>query len=365
MFREWKPSNQPIRYDRARVAQLEPIKAEIERLGLPLIRFRKLKGVLNALEMQIEDGGDSPEVNKLLLDALRAGLLHQVGERQAQAALRAIDAFERAEAKRWEQVRAGTLPPIELTPEEQLDDLMQEGYELLERRQAAAACDRWLAAWDLVKRMATPEIRTVNDFDDAYPGLLQSVFNWCSDLEMELYNAGVDNPIYHEHRLRYAREFLAQFPEEGANRYVNFTRAQGEALWNLGRRAEAEAVYAELVKRFPNEGWGYIGWADNYWLWKDAPKEYEKAEEILQRALTRSNLQDRADVLDRLAKLYDEWGKPEKAAAVAARLEQIQGQSRSIRRFLAASFPSTPPPPKASPPARKRKRRKKRKKKRR
>ena len=110
----WKPSNQPVRYDEARVARLKPIGAEIEKLGLPLVRLRKLNGIRNALEMQIEDGGDSPEVNRLLLDALRAGVLHQVSEPQARAVLQAIDAFEQAEAERWEQVKAGTLPPIEV-----------------------------------------------------------------------------------------------------------------------------------------------------------------------------------------------------------------------------------------------------------
>jgi hypothetical protein len=39
----WKPSNQPVRYDEARVAQLKPIEAEIEKLGLPLIRRRNWK----------------------------------------------------------------------------------------------------------------------------------------------------------------------------------------------------------------------------------------------------------------------------------------------------------------------------------
>ena len=121
--------------DRARAAQTEPIEAEIKRLGLPLIRWRKLNAILNALIMQIEDGGDSPKVNRLLLDALREGLRHQVGSRRSRAALRAIDAFERAEAQRWEQVMAGALPPIELTPEEGLNDLMQEGYRLLDANQ--------------------------------------------------------------------------------------------------------------------------------------------------------------------------------------------------------------------------------------
>src|SRR6266508_3035742 len=119
-----KRSNQPTRYDRARVAQLSPIREAIAGLGLPLLSVRKLMGILNAIEMQIETGGDSPEVNALLLDALRAALRQHVDERAAQPALRAIDTFAQAEARRWEQVQSGTLPPIELTPDEQLDELL-------------------------------------------------------------------------------------------------------------------------------------------------------------------------------------------------------------------------------------------------
>ena len=61
-----KPTNIPNRYDKARVARLKPVQAAVERLALPLNRKRKLFGILNALEMQIEDGDDSPDVNELL-----------------------------------------------------------------------------------------------------------------------------------------------------------------------------------------------------------------------------------------------------------------------------------------------------------
>jgi hypothetical protein len=88
----------------------------------------------------------------------------------------AIDDLERAEAAWWEQVKASTLPPIELTPKEQLDDLMQKGYTILEAGQCTAAYDQWLEAWELIKRMATPEMRTTMDFDHAYRGMLQLVF---------------------------------------------------------------------------------------------------------------------------------------------------------------------------------------------
>lgn len=58
-----KPTNKPGRYNAARVAKLRPIYRAIEQLKLPPLRLRKINAICNALAMQIEDGGDSPEVN--------------------------------------------------------------------------------------------------------------------------------------------------------------------------------------------------------------------------------------------------------------------------------------------------------------
>ena len=93
-------SNEPGRYDKARVATLKPVRQAIERLALPPIHLRKLLAICNALEMQIEDGGDNREVNSHLLEALRAAVVHQVGQEQASVVLRAIDKFAKREAKR-------------------------------------------------------------------------------------------------------------------------------------------------------------------------------------------------------------------------------------------------------------------------
>jgi hypothetical protein len=207
----------------------------------------------------------------------------------------------------------------------QLGDLMDQGYELLSTRQTAAACDRWLEGWEIVKRLLRPGISSTRAFDDAYPGLPEFVANWVQDLEMELGNVGGDAPAYAEHRVRYTREFLSLFPAEGELLQLNMGRAQGAALWDLGHRAEAEATYAALVERFPDDAWSYVGWADQYWLFKDSPKEYASAEPILRRALARPNLEDREAVLERLDELYGEWGKPEEQAAVMAQLEQLRG----------------------------------------
>src|SRR5512140_275087 len=99
-----------------------------------------------------------------------------------------------------------------LPPEvHELSALIRDGYKLLDSHHIGEACDRWLQAWELVKKLAAPDMRKVEAFDDAYKGLPEQVFNWCQDLEEELGNAGLDNADYHEQRVRYAREFLACF----------------------------------------------------------------------------------------------------------------------------------------------------------
>lgn len=304
----WQPTNEPGRYDEARIATLKPVQQAIERLRLPVIRLRKLMGICNALQMQIEDGGDAPVVNDRLLESLRLMAIHQVGEEQASDVLQAIDNFARMEEARWEQARAGTLPPPELEPDEELNGLMQAGYALISANQATKGCNQWLAAWEQVKKLATPAMRDVDAFDDAYPGLLQSVFNWSQDLEMELHNVGLNESVYFEHRIHYAREYLAQFPEDSADRHINFRRAEGEALWLLGRIKKAESVYQRLIETYPDHAWGYIGWSDQYYMWgKDnTPRDYKLAEKILRQALARPALDDRGSVEDRLAGLFEQ-----------------------------------------------------------
>ena len=107
MARSGTPTNEPTRHDSTRAARLKPVRDAVEELRLPLTGFGKISGILNPIEMQIEDGGDSPEVNRLLLEALRAAVRHQVDQRQSGKVLHSIDAFEKAEAKRREQLAAG------------------------------------------------------------------------------------------------------------------------------------------------------------------------------------------------------------------------------------------------------------------
>ena len=232
-----------------------------------------------------------------------------------------------------------------LRPEVQIENLIQEGYDLLvDRASQAPACRTWLQAWALVKTLAMPEMRTCRDFTLAYPRLETEFKNWCYELMFELHNAGIDDAEYFEHRLSYVREFMAQFPDENEDIQLNFGRGEAEALWQLGRQEESEAAYAALVERLPNQGWAYIGWADEYWLMKDFAKAYARAEAIMKRALDRRDLQNRVDVLERLADLYDEWGKSEAHQQTLALLETERAKikyrvSLSLPTLKIPSFP--------------------------
>jgi hypothetical protein len=342
-----KPSNEPTRYDPRRVATLQPIKDACEALGLPMLRYRKLHTICNAIEMQIEDGGDSPEVNSHLLDALRAAVVHQVGKSAAEPVLRAIETFRRGEADWWKQVKVGTLPPA---PEEQLDDLIAKGYEAFDRDDRRTACDHWLAAWEIVKQLARPDMRDPSAFDVVRP---HSSFlsNWCQDLMLELHGVGFKEPRYHERRLEFACEYLEHFPDESVLTQVNFMRAQGEALWELGRQSEAEAAYAALVERFPDEAWSYIGWADHFWLWDDSPKEYARAAAIMERGLARPHLNDRDHLVERLRELHTESGQHDKLTELEKRRAQGEFAPRTVT-VVRPQAPSPPTAPRTSKPGR-------------
>ena len=64
--------------------------------------------------------------------------------------------------------------------------------------------------------------------------------------------------------------------------------------------------FETLIEANPDWAWGYINWSDMCWLSRDSPKNYDRADSILQRALNRPRLEDRQDVLDRLERLREE-----------------------------------------------------------
>ena len=188
---------------------------------------------------------------------------------------------------------------------EQIDERMQEGYKLLEVGRTAEACDAWWQVWEWLKEKVTPERDTLEALDEDFRGM-QFISNWCQDMEMELGNAGVSDARYHRLRIRYCREFLDTFSDLEWLMQGNFLRAEAESYFRLGEVETAEARFEALIEAEPGSPWGYVGWSDEYWLFCDGPKNYDRAEHILQRALGCPDLEDRQVVLERLESLRAE-----------------------------------------------------------
>jgi tetratricopeptide (TPR) repeat protein len=188
---------------------------------------------------------------------------------------------------------------------EQIDEQMQTGYELSETGRIAEACDTWWQVWEWLREKVTPERSTLETLDRHFRGS-QFIFNWCQDFEQELENAGADDPEYHRLRVRYCQEFLETFVDVAWLMRGNFLRAEAESHWRLGEVDTAEARFEALIEANPDWPWGYVGWSDEYWLFRDSPKDYDRAEEVLQRALERPNLEDRDVVVERLESLRAE-----------------------------------------------------------
>lgn len=188
---------------------------------------------------------------------------------------------------------------------EQIDELMQEGYRLLEEQRTIEACDAWRQVWEWLKEKVTPKRKTIEALDADFRGT-QPVFDWCQDFEMELGNAGVDDPAYYRRRIRYCQAFLETFEEIHPSIRGHFLVAEAESYWRLGEVETAEAKFEALIAAQPDWAWGYIDWSDEYWLFDDSPKDYTRGEAILQRALARPNLEEREEVLERLEELRTE-----------------------------------------------------------
>ena len=196
---------------------------------------------------------------------------------------------------------------------ESVDDEMQDGYDLSGENKAVEACKIWLEVWDKIKKRIAPDFKSVGEADEVFHGM-QSISNWCQDLEMELGNAGLDDASFYEKRIQYCREFYTLFPETSDLVIHNTKRAEAESYFALGMQEKGEELFKKLIEEFPDNVWGYIGWGDMYGIFRmksSIPLDYDKAERIYRMALERDidNDRDKRDVLDRIASIEKDRAK--------------------------------------------------------
>ncbi|CEG25456.1 tetratricopeptide repeat protein [Bacillus sp. B-jedd] len=165
---------------------------------------------------------------------------------------------------------------------EQLLDMIERGEEYLNHNDSVSACDVWLQAWEVIKVRNNPAYKNLKFLDRKFSDKF-FIKNFVQDLELELYHAGKKDNSYFEKRIDYCREFCEIFPEEDELIIHNMRRAIGDSYAILGQYEEAAAEFEKLVKDFPNNPWGYIGWGDIYFY--EQKKDYQKARQLYDKAL--------------------------------------------------------------------------------
>jgi tetratricopeptide (TPR) repeat protein len=182
-----------------------------------------------------------------------------------------------------------------LSPEqiniEMIDDSMQDGYKLIGNGNCIEGVKEWVTAWDMIRAIVPPHIKSVWGADQFLPEpLTQSIHNWSQDFKIQLHNAGIYDESYFTKRIEYCREFRDIFPDTDELVLHSMYRAEAESYLELGDSEKAEKLFRELVEEFPDNIWGYVGWGDMYCFGtysEKIPPDYGRAEEIYKMALDR------------------------------------------------------------------------------
>ena len=215
---------------------------------------------------------------------------------------------------------------------EMLDDRMQQGYDAYDRNEALETAQLWLQAWrNIQSLMQAFDISNIQEFDDRFGGT-QCVFNWVQDFSDALHWAARTEPSFARERIAVCRAvlLLGNDSERDASLIRSFRRDLAVSHADLGEFAILDKLYTQWMRDDPRWGWGWIGWADIYFLF--APRDHKdpaKAERILKDGLSVSGVENREDILERLAILCEETGRRTEGADLRAEVDARKHRQRA------------------------------------
>ncbi|KAF5415479.1 MAG: hypothetical protein C5S38_03935 [Candidatus Methanophagaceae archaeon] len=146
---------------------------------------------------------------------------------------------------------------------EQLDEMMQRGYDLKEERKLEECCNLWLEVWGHLKKRITSDMNSIKDVDIRVFNGIQ-LYNWCQELDMVLWNAGLEDTSFFRKRLEFCREFYHMFPDTDSSVIVNMKRGEANSYFFLSESEKGDEAFKKLIEEFPESAWGYIDWGDMY-----------------------------------------------------------------------------------------------------
>jgi tetratricopeptide (TPR) repeat protein len=223
----------------------------------------------------------------------------------------------------------------------EIADLIVSGFEKLDATQrtgkgkydACKGCDEWLSAWEGLKlymaemnigdiwELEKKQIREFRNYNIHISFVLQLLTD-------ELHNAGVENKIYFEKRIKYCNDFLKYLGDDRLTT-ENTRISIADSYFELGDEAECDRLYGEWLEADPQWGDGYVGWASNYAQEFKERKNMEKAVGIYEKALGVDGIRGRENVIEGALSCYEEIGNNDKIDELSNELSQLQAKELS------------------------------------
>ena len=198
---------------------------------------------------------------------------------------------------------------------EQIDADMQRGYTHAMNNDSVQACHYWKKAWSsIVSAMDSGGYATAEDFDVDFGGL-QCVYNWASDYELELHNAIVKDISFAKEMISFCTEYLNRVSDKSEHNCLNMRAAVANSYIRLGMAEDGEKWYRDLTEENPSFGCGWIRWSEEYSLYA-ADKDYDKAIDILKKALEVDGIDEIAEIKSQLREIYINCGKHDEANSI-------------------------------------------------
>jgi len=190
---------------------------------------------------------------------LAAGLIDREAERVP------VD-FGLAVCELWRRLLADR-PSLEM-----LDELMQEGYDVLDQMNPRPAVERWFSLTEHLVEALPERVRDFEAAHEVFHGL-QCISNWVFDAEMHVHNASLADPDLARRGVAWCKALVARFPDAAGTSSLRMEQAQLHMM--AGELHEAEAVAEALRAEDPHDAAGYVALAHVY-AWSKSGELYDR-----------------------------------------------------------------------------------------